>query len=162
MALAPAEQSEAAERAIRLLASLAEGKFAGFDVRPATATILDTLRAGRLTPDGQIAAAAACSRLPGARTQTVLTTVILDGARPAPVRTAAATALVEHIQRFSIQMTPAEFEPLRTLRTQAGLDAKLKESLDVLMGSLRPGDRTTGVQLRRVQTGAAAVIPPPK
>jgi hypothetical protein len=162
VALPPAEQRQAAETAIRILASLAQGRPPGFDVKPATATILEALRVGRLSPEGQLAAIGAASRLPGTRTQSELAHVILDAARTLPVRTAAAEALAENIQRFSIQLREKQFAELRALARQDKLDAGLKERLDVLLGSLRPGDRTTGARLRGYKPRPAAVIPPPK
>jgi hypothetical protein len=161
VALTPAEQKQAAESAIRILESLSAGRPAGYDVKPVAANILEALRVGRLSPEGQLAAISICSRLRGARTQAELAAVLLDAPRPAAVRTAATRALVENIQRFSILLTEEQFAPLRNLSREAGLDARLKEQLDVLLGSIRPGDRTTGVQLREYKPVPAAVIPPP-
>jgi hypothetical protein len=161
VALPAAEQQAASERAMRLLDSLAQGKPAGYDVKPAATNILDALDGGRLTAEGQLAAISACTRLPGARTQTVLAAVILDGMRTLPVRTAGVTALVEHIQRHSIQLTEIQFDRLRALAGQPGLDKKLKEQMDVLIGSLRPGDRTTGKRLREYNPTPGGVLPPP-
>jgi hypothetical protein len=161
VALTPAEQKNAAESAIRILASLSAGRPPGYDVKPATASILETVRTGRLSPEGQIAAILAASRLRSERTQRDLSGVILDGARPLPVRLAAASALIDNIQRFSILLREEQFAPLRSLATEPKLDARLKEQLDLLLGSLRPGDRTTGLNLREYSPAPAAVIPPP-
>jgi hypothetical protein len=162
VALPVAEQKQAAEAAIRLLAALAQGRPPGYDIKPAATTILDALHGGKLSPDGQLAAISACARLPGPRTQHELANVILDTARPVAVRTAAAGALVENIQRHKIQLTEAQFAGLRKLVKDEKLDSNLKEKLDTLLGSLRPGDRTTGVQLREYKPKPAGVIPPPK
>jgi hypothetical protein len=162
VALPASEQKEAAEKAIRLLASLAVGRPAGYDVNPAAETILKVLQTGRLSPEGQISAALAASRLPGKDAQPTLADVILDGKRPVTVRVAATQALVENIQRHSIQLREAQFAPLRALSATAGLPAPLKEALDVLLGTLRPGDRSTGMQLREHKFTPPAVIPPPK
>jgi hypothetical protein len=162
VALAPAEQKDAAERAVRLLAALAEGRPAGYDVRPAADVLRRTLREGRLTVGGQVAAAEAIARLPGAPAQADLAAVVMDGGRPLPVRVAATAALVGHIQRFGIQLSEAQFAPLRTLAGQPGLDAAFRAKLLVLMGSLRPGDRTTGAQLRLYKPTPAGALPPPK
>jgi CheY-like chemotaxis protein len=161
VALTPAEQKQAAESAIRILASLAAGRPAGYDIKPAEAGILETVHAGRLSPEGQIAAIHAASHLRGERPQLELSRVIQDGARPLPVRIAAASALVETIQRFGILLSEEQFAPLRTLAAEGKVDAKLKERLDILLGSVRPGDRTTGLNLREYKPAPAAIIPPP-
>jgi hypothetical protein len=162
VALPAAEQAEAAEKSIRLLASLAVGRPAGYDVKPAAETILRVLETGRLSPEGQINAALAASRLPGLRAQPTLADVILDAKRPQNVRVAATQALVDNIQRHSIQLREAQFAPLRALAAAPGQPVPLKEALDVLVGTLRPGDRSTGVQLREHKFTPAPVIPPPK
>jgi hypothetical protein len=161
VALTPAEQKQAAELAIRILASLALGRPAGYDVRPAADNILETVRTGRLSPDGQIAAIRAATRLRCPRTQLELSRVILDGARTVPVRVAATAALIENIQRFGILLSEVQFAPLRALLSEPKLDLKLKEQLDLLLGSVRPGDRTTGINLRDYKPTPAAIIPPP-
>ncbi len=161
-ALSPAEHKQAAETAIRILAALSVGRPAGYDVKPATASIVEALRVGKLSPEGQLAAIIACGTLRGGPIQSVLASTILDATRTLPVRIAPASALVENLQRFNILLKEEQFAPLRTLSRQAGLDAKLKEQLDVLLGSIRPGDKTTGAQLREYKPTPAAVIPPPK
>ncbi len=161
VALSPAEQKQGAETAIALLASFAAGRPAGYDIRPAEAGILETVHAGRLSPEGQIAAIRAASHLRGERPQLELSRVIQDGARPLPVRVAAASALVENMQRFGILLSEEQFAPLRTLAAEGKVGAKLKEQLDILLGTLRPGARATGVTLREYNPAPAAVIPPP-
>jgi hypothetical protein len=161
-ALAEAELRAYAEQAVRHLADLAQGNPPGYDVRPAAGAILDALRFGKLSPEGQVAAATAASRVPGERSQTDLAVVIVDGARPAGVRVAAALELVRHIQRYGPLLRAAQIEPLRDLAAQPGLDAALKAALDVVMGSLRPGARRTGELLRDYRPRPPAVIPPPK
>ena len=37
----------------------------------------------------------------------------------------------------------------------------MDKQLDILLGSLRPGDRTTGLNLRGYNPAPAAILPPP-
>jgi hypothetical protein len=164
--LTPKERAVAAEVAVQILSRLAMGQPRGYDVTPATNVIAEALRTGRLSPRGQIAAIDALARLPGSRPQLELIHTILDNARPAAppndVRTAAAEALVQNIQRFGVQVTQSEFAPVRTLARQEKLPAQFKAQLAVLIGSLRPDARTTGERLKRYQPDLVKPLPPPK
>jgi CheY-like chemotaxis protein len=160
--LTPAEQRDHAERAAKALANVAQGAPPGFDVRTAANSILDAVHAGRLGPEAQIATLIAAGRIPGSRAQVELSTVALDNARPILVRVAAASELVHHVQRFGIQMTGAQVEPLRELAAKPDLDANLKAQLSAFLGSLRPGDRVTGERLRGYTPPVAAPLPLPR
>ena len=62
---------------------MAKGDLPGYDVRPAGDAILNAVRAGRLSPEGQVAACEAAATLSGSRVQTELLNAALDGRRPA-------------------------------------------------------------------------------
>jgi CheY-like chemotaxis protein len=160
-ALSPAEQLQFAELAIRFLDGLAAGDPPGYDVRPAGGRVLDALRTGRLSPEGQIAAISVASRLPDARAQADLAFVILDKGRVVPVRNAAATAIVQNIQRHGVLLTVAQAQPLTDLAREPKLDATLKDKLASLVGALRPDSRSTGERLRGYTPTPAAPLPPP-
>lgn len=149
--LTPAELKDYAERSIRHLNALAHSDPPGVDVRPAADAILDTLRAGKLSPEGQLAAVSAAGKLPGVRTQHELSGVILNGQRPLPVRSAAVRELVHHIQQNTLLLTRAETAALENLFAQADTDAALKAELALLIGSLKPDSRLTGERLLRYQ-----------
>jgi hypothetical protein len=161
VALTPEQRSRYAEVAIQILSKLAQGQPRGYDVQPAAGVILDALRTGRLSPQGQIAAIDAAARLPGSRPQAELAHTILDKARPGEVRTAAVEGLVQSVQRFGVQLTEGQIAPLRELSREDKLPKGLKPQLAVLIGALRPDARTTGERLKRYTPRPVAPLPPP-
>lgn len=116
VALSDAEKTQAAERAIDLLAGLAEGNPPGYEVRPAVDRILDSLAAGRLSPEGQLAAVRAARLFYGPATQNTLAKVVLDNGRPAPIRAAAASGLIFNLQRQGILISPADLRASASCR----------------------------------------------
>jgi hypothetical protein len=159
-----AETQDYAERAIRHLAALAHGIPPGADIRPATETILDALRAGKLSPDGQLAAISAVGKLGGARPQHELVAVVLDGRRPLPVRIAAARELVHHVQQHSALVNRTQAGAIEALFTEPGTDPTLKAELALVLGSLRPDAHQTADRLLHYQPvppGPAAAPPAP-
>ena len=158
----PAESTEAAERAMNALADLAEGKPAGYDVNAVAEVILDALQAGRLSPEGQIAGIRTAVELTGERPQRVLATVGLDGKRTPNVRLAALRGLTVNIQKQGRKLTGGDIVALDALSRQAGLDAKLKDQLAHLVGSLRPSEKATGELLRDHKVTPTPALPPPK
>jgi CheY-like chemotaxis protein len=149
--LAPAELQDYAERAIRHLNDLAHGNPAGIDVRPAADAILEVLRAGKLSPDGQLAAISAAGKFYGGRAQNDLVAVIQDGRRPLPVRIAATRELVHHIQLNSVLLTAAQAAALEALFADSRTDPALRAELALLLGSLKPDSRVTGERLLKYQ-----------
>jgi hypothetical protein len=158
----PEEQAAAAELAIALLRGMAYGIPPGYDVQPLTAVILDTLRQGRLSPEGQQNAIDIARKLPGSRPQQELALVILDAKRPMPVRVAAAMGLTAHRQRYGIQLTRATLDTLRAEAARVGVDGGLKEQLDLFIGSVGTDPRPTGERLREYNPVPVAPLPPPK
>jgi CheY-like chemotaxis protein len=149
--LSAAEIQDYAERAIRHLNELARGNPTGFDVRPAAEAILDALRSGKLSPEGQLAAIGTAGRLYGVRTQNELVAVILDTRRPLPVRVAATTELIRHIQQNSALITRLQAGALEAAFADGGTDPALKAELALLLGSLKPDARATGERLLHYQ-----------
>ncbi|MFQ3592270.1 MAG: hypothetical protein SNJ82_03655, partial [Gemmataceae bacterium] len=158
--LSAEEQAVAAETALRLLRGMAYGSPPGYDVQPLAGLILDSLRMGRLTPQGQQHAIDLAQTLPGSRAQQELASVVLDAKRPGPVRVAAARGLLSHRQRFGLQLPRPALDSLRAQANQAGVDAALKESLDLLIGSVGADPRSTGDRLR--DYNPAPTTPPKK
>lgn len=165
-ALNQKDREEMAETAVRILHDLAHDRPAGLDVRPLTNHVLDALKTGRLSLEGQRRAIEIAARLPGARPQQELAAVVLAASRPAEVRLAAAAALQQHRQRYGNQLAFATAEALRAEAGKPGTPADLKERLDLLTATL--GDaRGTGERLRDYTPTPAAppappVIPPPE
>ena len=146
--LSPEEQTVAAETAMKLLRGMAYGTPPGYDVQPLSGVILDTLRMGRLSPEGQQNAIDIVQKLPGSRPQQELAVVILDARRPGVVRTAAARGLLAHRQRFGVQLMRPAIDSLRAQANQPGVDAALKETLNLFTGSVGAEPRSTGDRLR--------------
>lgn len=162
VALTPAEKRQAADRAMELLAGLAEGNPPGYDVRPAWGKILDALRAGALSPEAQLAGLRAARLFNGGDTQNTLVRVVLDDGRPVNVRTAAVRSLIFNLQRQGILLSPADRRTLRELPAKPGLDATLKEQIDNLLGALQPSDLSTGQRLRAFDPPPVPAAPPAK
>lgn len=160
--LSAAEKQDYAERAVRHLDALARGEPAGVDVRPAGDAVLDALRGGRLSPEGQLAAVRAAAHLPGSRPQRELANVVLDGRRPLPVRVAATRELVRHSEQNSVLLTREQTGALEAVFARAETDPALKAELALLAGSFRPDARLTGERLLRYRpTPPASATPPP-
>jgi hypothetical protein len=145
------EQQDYAERAIRHLNNLAHGIPPNADVRPAAEAILDALRAGKLSPEGQLAAISAAGKLYGPRAQHELIAVVLNGQRPPPVRVAATRELIRHIQQNGALLSRTQAGAIENLFADAGTDPTLKAELALLLGSLKPDERLTGERLLRYQ-----------
>jgi hypothetical protein len=156
------ELRESADRAIEILANLTEGKPEGYDIRPAASAILNALKAGRLSPEGQLAAIRAATRLDGAAAQTTLSEIVADGGRNINLRLAAAKALIVNVQRQGARLPGTDLAALQRLSAQAGLDPRLKEQIDNLFGALRPSERSTGERLRDYHPTPAGPLAPPK
>ena len=89
-------------------------------------------------------------RLAGAPPQTELADVVLDARRTPKVRTAAAAALLRHIQEHGLTLQATQIDSLAALYASAG-DKDLKEEMALLMGGLRPNARLTGERLLKYQ-----------
>ena len=160
--LTPAESTEATEQAVAALAGLSEGKLAGYDVTPAAETVFDALQGARLSPAGQLAAVRFAVHSTGPRPQRTLATVALDGKRTADVRLAAVRGLTVNVQKQGRKLTAGDVAALDALSRQDKLDAKLKDQLAHLAGSLRPSEKATGDRLRQHPVTPTPALPPPK
>jgi len=159
-ALSAKEIQDYAERSIANLARLARGEIAGYDVRPAGATVLEALRApSKLTPKGQGFAIEIAARLRGEEAQTVLANVLADGKRTTAVRIAAADALVRNIQQFSPLLAPNQIRVLAETYADPKLEEVLKTKVALVFGSLRPSTRQSGDLLLQYQPPAPGAPP---
>jgi CheY-like chemotaxis protein len=160
--LSEEELKEYAEKSIRYLARMAKGELTGYDFRPAADVILEALRAGKVSPEGQLAAIEAVGRLPGSKAQTELFNVVLEEKRALPLRNAAASELLRHIQQHSVLLTRDQIANLGALHVEAGLDAGLKANVAVVLGSLRPDAKATGERLLKYQPPVPGKAEAPK
>jgi CheY-like chemotaxis protein len=160
--ISAAERKELADQAMEILANLAEGKPAGYDVRPVAKTIFEALKAGALSKEAQLAGVRAVVRLDGEGAQQTLVSVILNNKRDPAVRQAAARALVVNAQRQGALLSGGDIGSLRALAGQPGVDPTLKDQLNTLISTLRPGERKTGERLRDYRPTPVPALPPPK
>jgi hypothetical protein len=153
--LTDAEQKEYAEKAIRALGVMAKANAGAYDIHPAEKAIYAALRAGALSPDGQMVALEAIATFSGAAPQTELAAVVTDAKRPLPVRIKAAEVLVRHIQEHRPLLTRDQVLTITKAADQSATQADLKDlrpHLSALIGSLRPDERTTGDRLSKFPT----------
>jgi CheY-like chemotaxis protein len=149
--LSQAQLTEYAERSLRWLARMARGEVPGYDIRPAADTVLEALRSGRFSTDAQLDAVEVAAHLPGRKPQTDLLAVLLDPKRAEAVRGAAALALERHIEQHGVALSPGEIASLQALYASTDLPSRLRESVALVVGSLRPDARLTGERLRQFQ-----------
>jgi hypothetical protein len=142
-----------AKLAMQWLRRLAVGEVPGYDVRPAEGAILKALKSRDL--EGE--AIQAAGRLPGRRAQVALAEAVLNSPTPA-LQTAAAAELARHIRAHDLALPIEQIRGIESL-FQSSTDAKLRESLALLLGSFRPNAQITGTRLQRYDPTA---VPPPK
>jgi hypothetical protein len=137
------------------LRRLAVGEVPGYDVGPAEGAILKALKPSDLEGD----AIQAAGRLPGRRAQVALAEAVLNSPTPA-LQTAAAAELARHIRAHDLALPIEHIRGIESLY-RSSTDAKLRESLALLLGSFRPNAQLTGSRLQRYDPNAAPP-PPPK
>ena len=90
------EKKFTAKLAVQWLKKIATGEVAGYDAKPAEATLRSALRNDDLAPD----AVDALARLGSSDTQAALVLVASAANRPAPLRLSAANAALNHVGAF--------------------------------------------------------------
>ncbi len=153
--LSEAEQKENAEKAMRDLGRMARAEGGVYDLQSAANAIYDALRAGKLSPEGQIIAIETIALFKGATPQTELLAVVGDAKRPLAVRIKATDELIRHIQEHSPLLNRDQVTKLDVVVNQAAGQAdqqELRPHLTALIGSLRPDERTSGDRLRLFPT----------
>ena len=142
--LSEIERKDYAALAMLWLARIARGEVPGFDAQPVQGALLQGLLSNDLAPF----AVEAAGYLPGPEAQRQLARVVLDDARPANLRIAAAYSLMQSLQHFGLLLSADQVAALKALYETAP-DAKLKSGLAVVVGALRPDARQTGQRLQR-------------
>jgi CheY-like chemotaxis protein len=157
--LSESERKDYAARSLEWLTRLARGELSGYDIRPAEAAILETVRSKEL---GGLAIEAA-GRLPGREPQLVLASVVLRSNEPEALRSAAAVELCRHIQNHGLALSTNQIKGLESLFDSLS-DSPLKANVSLVIGSLHPDAQQTGQRLQRyVPTQAApGKLPAPK
>jgi CheY-like chemotaxis protein len=150
------------EKAVTWLARLAAGSPPGYDIRPAGDALLDALRGGRLSKQGQLAAVEAAGRLPGPRAQHELAAVLIDPNRDAAVRSAAAGQLVRQIQEHGLALAANEVKALDGVYAAGTTDPALRARVALVLGSMRPGAQATGARLQGFEPPAPTPSAAPK
>ena len=162
--LSELERRGYAEGALRWLARLGAGLVPGYDIRPATDTLLGVVRASKVSEQALAAALDALSRLPGRDVQGVLANVVLDAGRPGrtpELRAVAAQDLARHIQQHGPALAPGMVQALEQLH-QRDPDAVVRSAVAVVLGSMRPDARLTGERLKNFTPQPVAPEPPPE
>ena len=149
--LTDVERKDYAARSIEWLARLARGEVSGYDIRPAQGAILEALRSKELAN----LAIEAAGHLSGRDPQQALASLVLDGGRPAELRSKAAVELCRHIQQFGLALSAAQVKGIED-QFAASTDAKLKGNLALVLGSTHPTPRQTGERLQRYSPSFSA------
>lgn len=141
--LTPAEKKENAKTALVWLRKMATGELAGYQVRDAEAALRGALKSDDLAP----LAIDALVRLPSKDVQLDLANLAVAPERPVPIRTQAATALVEHIQAHGRYVTAPQADAIAA-SVPAAEDAELRAKLLAAQGVLQSDARGTGDRLK--------------
>ncbi len=162
-ALSAAERKQYAEQALRWLARMAQGELRGYPVSMASDAVLKALPGLKVSEAALNDALHVVGKIPGVRAQSELITVVLDDKRPVPVRIVATDELLQHLQLFGHPNVAQAKTLLETLQLQVkqNMDPVLRSKMVLLVGSLKPGETTTGERLRGYTPAAPGAAPPP-
>jgi CheY-like chemotaxis protein len=141
--ISPAEKKENARTAMVWLRKMAVGEVPGYKIADAEAALRGALRSDELAP----LAIDALVRLPSKEVQLDLANLSVAPERPIPLRTQAATALVEHMQTFGKFVTGPQTDAIVN-SAAATDDADLKGRLLAAQGVLRATAKGTGDRLK--------------
>ncbi len=121
---------------------MGRGELPGYDLRPAQEAIADAVR----NPDLSLTALETLGRVPGQTAQARLAALVLDSAQ-AKLRAPAAMELNRHIQKFGLMLETAQRSDLRKAYQTTTDDPALRGQLALVVGSMEPSTRATGVRL---------------
>jgi hypothetical protein len=159
--LSPEEKRENAKAALGWLRKMAVGEVPGYEVGPALASLRFALFFDELAPG----AIDALARLPSKDAQLDLANLAVAPERAVPVRSQAAGALVEHIQKYGKFVTGPQADAIVTA-TGATEDADLKARLLAAQGVLKSDAKATGDRLKgyvpRPAEAPKGEVPPAK
>ena len=149
--LTPAERKALPWLSLDALWRMGRGEFPGYDLRPAQEAVADATR----NADLALLALETLGRTPGQTPQARLAAVVLDGAR-GKLRLPAAIELNRHIQRFGLMLDNMQRGDLQKAYRATADDAALRGQLALVVGSMNPGSRATGVSLHEFRPDVPA------
>jgi CheY-like chemotaxis protein len=156
--LSGAEWTVFKEDAFDALGRMARGTLKGYDIRPAEDAIQAMFRSTQVAYVKD--ALPIIARLPGAAPQRELATFVLDPMRD-KLRDVAAAELAGNIQRNGLLLSRDLVARIKDLFATTA-DAKLKEQLTLVIGSMRPSATSTGRRLKDYQPAPAKEKAPEK
>ena len=140
---------------------MAVGEVVGYKVTDAEAAMRGALKSDDLTP----LAIDALTRISSKDVQLDLANLAVAPERPVPIRTQAATALVEHIQSFGRFVTDPQADAIAQ-SANATDDLELRTRLLAAEGVLRANAKGTGDRLKgyvpKPVEAPKEEVPPPK
>ena len=152
--LTTAERKEFAKVALDVFWRMGRGEIQGYDLRPAQDAIVQILN----NPEMALEAMETLGRLPGQEAQARLASVVLDGSK-GKMRLPAAMELNRHIQKNGLMLDKAQTTSLKAAFKTADEDPPLKAQLALVIGSMQPGARVTGVRLFEFRPDPPAAPP---
>ncbi len=145
--LSEAERKVYSAVALDWLVAMARGEVKGYDIRPAAEAVYKALRSDQV--DTSLAAIEVVGRLAGKTAQEKLAAVLLDPTRD-KLRVPAAFQLNRHIQQNGLLLSRDEVKRIQELYATAA-DPKLKGTVALVIGSMRPSTTATGKRLLEYQ-----------
>ena len=152
-----AERKALARVALDILWRMSRGEYQGYDLRPALDAVVEALA----NPDMILEALEILGRLPGQEPQTRLTSVVLNLAQ-GKQRLPAAIELNRHIQKYGLMLSQAQTTGLKEAYQNAVDDPALRAQLALVIGSMNPTSRITGVRLFEFRPDPPAAPPAPE
>jgi CheY-like chemotaxis protein len=152
------ERAGYAKESASLLALIASRPSSPFE--PDLVRIEPALNFALNTPETSLSASAALGDVPDPEAQRGLADVLVDPAKPTPLRTSVAARLSRSIQRFGPLVTAEqEVQLLNAFKTET--DGDLQTALAAVIGALRPKSTATGARLRALDPSPKQDAPAP-
>lgn len=159
--ITPEERKVNAKAAMVWLRKMAVGELAGYKITEAEPAIRGALKSDDLAP----LAIDALVKISSKDAQLDLANLAVAQERPVPIRTQAATALVEHVQTFGKFVTSAQGDAISQAAASTE-DVELKARLLAAQGVLKADAKSTGDGLKgyvpKLGTAPKDDVPPPK
>jgi CheY-like chemotaxis protein len=152
--LTDSERRDDASRAMEWLARIARGEVQGYDARAAAPAVINGLHSADLVTF----AVEAAGSLAGPEMQRELAALVLNQNRQEPLRSKATRELCRHIQSFGLSLETVRIKNLEDLWATT-VDPKLKASVALVLGSMRPSAALNGARLLGFQRDSSARLP---
>jgi hypothetical protein len=142
--LSKKERENFTETARTRLLQMANGEYAGYDVRLAEDAVYKALRSNNA--EAVTDAIAIVGKFPGQDAQRALAMLVLDPSRD-KLRRVAALQLNRHIQKYGLLLPNNQVKQIRELYDTTD-DARLKATVALVVGTMRPSTKDTGNRLK--------------